>query len=197
MLTNIGNAKYAYKALTSFEHKGEAKRHVEEIGIIIDNLSKKIPDTQITLDPIENRGFNYYSGVSFSIYDKKTGTTVARGGRYRLAQNNEPASGLSFYTHNLLKAAHRPKLPKRIYIPASESEALAKDYREKGWVTVRGFNQNTDIKADAIKLNCDYFSYKGILQEIGYDENETVKARNEFNEDVIDASKKGRPIFNG
>lgn len=197
LLTSIGNAKYAYKALTSFEHKGGAKRHVEEIGIIIDNLSQKLPNTQITLDPIENRGFNYYSGVSFSIYDKKTGTTVARGGRYRLSQNNEPASGLSFYTHNLLKAAHRPKLPKRIYIPASESEALAQDYRAKGWVTVRGFNQDTDIEAEAIRLNCDYFSHKGILQEIGYDENETIKARNEFNDDIINASKKGRPIFNG
>lgn len=197
LLTSIGNAKYAYKALTSFEHNGEAKRHVTEIGTIIENLSKQLPNTQITLDPIENRGFSYYSGVSFSIYDKKTGITVARGGRYRLSQNNEPASGLSFYTHNLMKAANRPALPKRIYIPANESEAIAIDYRSKGWITVRGFKEDVDIRSEAIKLKCDYLSHKGILQEIDYDENESIKARNKFNEDVIDASQRGRPIFNG
>ncbi|MFV0430878.1 MAG: ATP phosphoribosyltransferase regulatory subunit [Alphaproteobacteria bacterium] len=197
LMTSIGNAKYAYKALTSFEHQGEARRHIDEIGVIIDSLSKQFPDTQITLDPIENRGFKYYSGVSFSIYDKKTLTAVARGGRYRLAQNNEPASGLSFYSHNLLKAAKQPHMPKRIYVPAAESEALAKDYRSKGWVTVRGFDDSSDIENIAIELKCDYYSHNGVLCEIGYDENVEVKARNDFNEDVVDAAQKGRPIFKG
>lgn len=197
LLTHIGIADKAFSTLKSFEFTGEAARQIKEIEILIQNLSEEFPDIQITFDALENRGFNYYSGVAYNIYDKKHAVALARGGRYRLPQNNEPASGLSFYTHNLRKVALSPQLAKRIYLPFDAPEAVAKDYRAKGWVTIRAFEPSESAEQQAMALQCDYRWENNILKEIGYDENVDNTTQNGLSEEIIQAEKRGRPIFKG
>ncbi len=197
LLTHIGIADKAFSTLKSFNFKGEAARQVKEIETLIHNLSKQFPDIQITFDALENRGFNYYSGVAYSIYDKKNAIHLARGGRYRLPQSDEPASGLSFYTHHLRQSISKPKQAKRIYLPFDAPEATAKDLRVKGWVTIRALKVSYAPEQEAIDLKCDYRWENGVLREIGYNENKKHTNPNGFNEDIIEAEKRGRPIFKG
>lgn len=197
LLTHIGIADKAFATLKSFDFTGEAARQIKEIEILIQNLSAQFPNIQITFDALENRGFNYYSGVAYNIYDKKNAISLARGGRYRLPQNDEPASGLSFYTHNLRKVASNPTNAKRIYLPFDAPEAVAKDFRAKGWITIRAFEFAQNPEQEAIAQNCDYRWENDILREIGYDETAENKAQNGLSEEIIQAEKKGRPIFKG
>ncbi len=197
LLTHIGIADKAFSTLKSFSFEGEAARQIREIELLIQNLSAQFPHIQITFDALENRGFKYYSGVAYSIYDKKNAISLARGGRYRLPQNNEPASGLSFHIHNLRNVAAAPQQAKRIYLPHDAPEAVAKDLRSKGWVTLRSFEPSSTPESDAQQLKCDYRWENNVLREIGYNEEQKTEARNGFNEDITEAEKRGRPIFKG
>ena len=66
-------------------------------------------DLPLTLDPVEYRGLEYQTGVSFSVFALKGRQELARGGRYSAGYPedgvSEPATGFTLYMDAVLSAS--------------------------------------------------------------------------------------------
>ncbi len=151
-----------------FASNDKLQKHIMVIDALYEAVDASYDNLNINIDVSEDSGLGYYSGVSFSILDNKNVIDLAKGGRYRL-ENDEPAVGASMFLHNILSTTLDVKRAKRIFLPYAESEAVAKEYRNKGWVTIRSLDENIkDNEQEAIRLNCDYWSDRTMLREIGH-----------------------------
>jgi ATP phosphoribosyltransferase regulatory subunit len=120
-------------------------------------LARAAPTLVLTVDPVENRGFEYHTGVSFTFFARGVRGELGRGGRYRTGNGGgEPATGFTLYTDTVLRAVPKPEPPARIYLPAGTVPALAARLRGDGWVTVAGLVPIEDAAAEARRLGCGH-----------------------------------------
>lgn len=166
-----GQGTKAYEVLKSYSYPKELQQQITMIGMLMEILTQHYPNVQITLDMLENRGFDYYSGIKFTLYDRQQALQIGRGGYYQVLKTCEDAMGFTFYMNNLLRIVKPPKAKKRIYVPFEEPRAHGKEWRQKGWVTVQGLQKISDNQQEAMRLNCDYYAHQGMLRAIDYDEN--------------------------
>jgi ATP phosphoribosyltransferase regulatory subunit len=126
---------------------------------VAEQLAEAMPSLAITIDPVENRGFEYHTGVSFSFFARSVKTELGRGGRYRTgieAGAAGDATGFTLYTEAVLGAMtpHRPA--PRLYVPAGGDAASASRWRAQGYVTVAGLVPAKDATAEARRLGCSH-----------------------------------------
>jgi ATP phosphoribosyltransferase regulatory subunit len=126
---------------------------------VAEKLAKTMPSLAITIDPVENRGFEYHTGVSFSFFARGLKTELGRGGRYRTSNEAgaaEDATGFTLYTEAVREAMtpHRPT--PRLYVPAGGDAAAASRWRTQGYVTVAGLVPAKDSAAEARRLGCGF-----------------------------------------
>ena len=81
--------------LTACEVEPKArKRLIETVRLI----RLAAPDLKLTVDPLERQGFEYQTGLSFTLFARSARRELGRGGRYRIGgepgneQRGEPAS---------------------------------------------------------------------------------------------------------
>ena len=73
------------------------------------------PDLALTVDPVENRGFEYHIGIAFTLFAKQATGELGRGGRY--FADGEPATGATLFMDTVLDAMPGPEAPRRVYVP--------------------------------------------------------------------------------
>src|SRR5262245_26258485 len=82
LLRAFGPAPQAIARLHALDLPGRAaaerKRLVEVVGILKDWY----PELAVTVDPVEHRGFEYQSGISFILFARSVRGELGRGGRY-------------------------------------------------------------------------------------------------------------------
>jgi len=161
LLAAAGAAAPALKALAALDLAPEAKAERERLTAVAEQLAKAMPSLSITIDPVENRGFEYHTGVSFSFFARSIKTELGRGGRYRTDTDHghgagEDATGFTLYTEAVLEAMmpHRPA--PRLYVPAGNGAAAASRWRTQGYVTVAGLVPVEDAAAEARRLGCSH-----------------------------------------
>ena len=110
---------------------------------------------------MENRGFEYHTGVSFSFFARGVGSELGRGGRYRTGGENgegrgEAATGFTLYTDTVLEALPAHRAAPRLFVPAGGDPAAAARWRNQGYVTVAGLAPIKDAEAEARRLGCSH-----------------------------------------
>jgi ATP phosphoribosyltransferase regulatory subunit len=159
LLGAAGGATSALKALAALDLAPEAVAERARLVAVAEQLHKAMPSLTITIDPVENRGFEYHTGVSFSFFARGLKTELGRGGRYRTSNEvgaAEDATGFTLYTEAVLEAMtpHRPA--PRLYVPMGSDGAAATRWRTQGYVTVAGLVPVTDAIAEARRLGCSH-----------------------------------------
>ncbi|HKX07313.1 MAG TPA: ATP phosphoribosyltransferase regulatory subunit, partial [Stellaceae bacterium] len=145
------------RALEALELPPAAAEERARLVDVVTRLGAALPGLAITVDPVENRGLEYHTGVSFSFYARAVRGELGRGGRYRTGNGEgEPATGLTLYTDTILRALPAQMPPRRLYLPAGVDAATAKRLRGEGWVTVAGLETVRDAAAEAKRLNCGH-----------------------------------------
>jgi ATP phosphoribosyltransferase regulatory subunit len=129
--------------------------HVAEV------LRCEVPDLDVTVDPVENRGFEYHSGLSFTFFARGVRGELGCGGRYLAGHTGEPSTGFSLFLHNLLRAVTFPPPAKRLLIPAGTGETAGAKLRAEGWVTVAALAEIADLEAEARRLLCSHYLADG------------------------------------
>ncbi len=118
----------------------------------------------LTVDPVENRGFEYHSGATFTFFASGVRGELGSGGRY-LAGNGsadaEPATGLTFFTDTLLSALPRPAPARSLYLPREVPADEARRLRRDGWITVAALDPDPDPIATARTMGCGHIWEKG------------------------------------
>jgi ATP phosphoribosyltransferase regulatory subunit len=162
LLKCVGPVDKALENLKKINLPDEAYAELNKLSDIILCLKTGIPNLTITIDPVETRGYEYHTGVTFTFFALNVRGEIGRGGRYLVNDANESsaaetATGTSLYLDTILRALPTPKKRDRVLVSESKPE-IAFKLRQKGWVTVEHFNESDSINAvQAQKSGCSHF----------------------------------------
>jgi ATP phosphoribosyltransferase regulatory subunit len=174
LLAAAGPAAAALAALDRLELPGRARAERLRLGIVLDGLAATAPELKVTVDPVENRGFEYHSGISFTFFAGGvaafgSGGELGRGGRYEAGNPAaaEPATGFTLDTDTILRTL--PDMPpcRRLLLPYGTGRAHARVLREAGWITVSALEPEADWRAEARRLGCTHVLLDGEPRGLG------------------------------
>ncbi|PIR32024.1 MAG: hypothetical protein COV36_05665 [Alphaproteobacteria bacterium CG11_big_fil_rev_8_21_14_0_20_44_7] len=120
-----GNAENAFKILND-NLPEKARTQIEYLRSVYEKIIETGLKCNITVDFIENRGFEYHEDFSFSLFAKGIRDEIGRGGRYKIGKLN--ASGFTCYLNSVserLNLATKPKFQEiEANLPYSEIKKL-------------------------------------------------------------------------
>lgn len=155
LLKAAGPAGRALDILNGLDLPAQAAAERDRLAKVVALIEQAAPDVTLTIDPVENRGFEYHTGISFTLFAQNISGELGRGGRY-LAGGNEPATGATLFLDTVLAALPGPVAAKRTFVPAGAPRALAQALRAQGWITVAGLAPVADNAAEAKRLGCGH-----------------------------------------
>ena len=171
LMDGTGPGSEALPVLGDLDLPAAAARELDRLRIVHDGLAKRIPALEITVDPVENRGLEYHTGVAFTFFTRGERGEVGAGGRYIASLNGETggeaATGFTLYVDTILRVLPDPERRPRVYVPAGTSNAEAVRLRDDGWVTVAGLDPAGDERAEAERLGCSHIWQDGRVAETG------------------------------
>lgn len=162
LLAATGPGRAALMILTSIDLPAEASGLRQDLARITHMLLEHAPHLTITLDPVENRGFEYYNGVGFTLFAPLVRGELGRGGRY--LANGEPAVGCSLYMNAVTPVVPPVAAQHRLYVPFATPPVTAEQLRTEGWITVAGLAPVVDEHGEALRLNCVYRWHEGRIE---------------------------------
>ena len=121
---------------------------------VIEIINKNDPFIKISVDPLENRGFNYHTGLSFTIFSEDLKGEIAKGGRYKTL-NGESATGCTIYTEKIYSNSKSSFDKSLVYLPYLNIND-ADQIISKGYRVVFGNKLASDLKKDAFDLKCQF-----------------------------------------
>lgn len=170
LLRATGPAETALTALDAIDLPEKAARERTALAQVIDNIRTGAPNLNLTIDPVESRGLEYHTGVTFTIFASGVRGELGGGGRYLAggdgAQGGEPATGMTLFMDTVLRAVPPASPGKRLYIGAETTITEARKLREEGWITVDGLAEITESAIEAKRLGCSHYLSDGEIKDI-------------------------------
>jgi len=183
LLDAAGPAEDAVAALAALELPPAAREAADRLAEVSALLTGTGPgdggaDLQLTIDPVENRGFEYHTGVTFTLFAPGIRGELGSGGCYLAGagagEGAEPATGATLYLTTVMRAVPGPAEARRVYLPAGTPAATASRLRQDGWVTVAGLGggsgaggADADAAAEARRLGCGHVLAGGKPEAVG------------------------------
>jgi len=166
LLRASGPADVALAALKKLDLPKECaaeRRRLEEVVAV---LKSAMPTLSLTVDAVEYRGFEYQTGLSFTVFARGVRGEMGRGGRYHVSQSGEPATGFSLFLDSVLRALPAPGDGRRLYLPHGTAPAEGRALRQEGWITIAGLEAEDDPVAEASRLGCSHILRDGAAVEL-------------------------------
>jgi ATP phosphoribosyltransferase regulatory subunit len=132
LLYATGPFAEALAAMRAIDAGGALKSRLDALEQIATAVGE---DARITLDPTERHGFEYQSWFGFTVYAEGLRRAAGRGGTYRIAGSDEPATGFTLYLDRLAEAAPQPEAARVVYLPFGHDRGAAAALRAEGWRT--------------------------------------------------------------
>jgi ATP phosphoribosyltransferase regulatory subunit len=164
LLDATGAAERAIPALLAIDlpegPKNQARRIAETVAV----LRQHRPDLQITVDPVEFRGYQYHTGLCMTLFALGEQAELGRGGRY--LSDSEPATGVTLYPDTIVRVAPPQKLRPRLYLPYGTPTATGAAYRAQNYATVAGLAPHPAPKHEAARLGCSHVFQDGAISPL-------------------------------
>lgn len=167
LLRAAGTAETALEKIARLPLPEAARREAERLAAVARALMAALPGTSFTVDPVESRGLEYHTGVSFTIFRAGVRGELGLGGRYLAGRAGntraqEPATGFTLYLDPILRALPEPAPPERVYVPHGTPADIAAGLRENGHRTVAGLEpERGDTLTEARRLGCSHLWQAG------------------------------------
>ena len=153
-MESSGNYAYATKYLSELKLEGFLNEITNYYLKVIEIINKNDHSIKISIDPLENRGFNYHSGLTFTIFSENLKGEIAKGGRYKTLKG-ESAIGCTIYTEKIYSNSKFNYNKSLVYIPYLNINDA--DYViSQGYRVIFGNNMSSNFEEDALNLNCQY-----------------------------------------
>jgi ATP phosphoribosyltransferase regulatory subunit len=179
LMAAAGPADRTLATIKAIAMPERAQAEVAALTEIVRLIRVRAPDLMLTIDPVENRGFEYHTGVSFTIFARNIRGELGRGGRYvagghqvedgyakRAAPEPQPSTGFTLYSDTILRALVFGPQPPRVLLPHGIGHATGAELRAAGWITVAGLEPVADAAAEARRLGCSHVLIDGKPTEI-------------------------------
>jgi ATP phosphoribosyltransferase regulatory subunit len=154
LLYATGAFAEALVAMRAIDAGGALKSRLDGLEAIAASIGDA---ARITLDPTERHGFEYQSWFGFTLYAEGLRRAVGRGGTYRIAGSNEPATGFTLYLDRLAETAPQPEAKPLIWLPLGHDREMAAALRAGGARTLAQLAEGEDPKA----LGCTHIIKDG------------------------------------
>ncbi len=158
LLRAAGPAPEALGALQALALPPAARAEVERLVAVAGHIAAALPELVLTIDPVEQRGYEYHSGLSFTLFARGVRGELGRGGRYNAERPDgaaEPATGFTLYMDTLLSAVPAPTPRRRIYLPAGSQPQDGARLRDAGWITIADLGGGDPVE-EAQRLHCSH-----------------------------------------
>lgn len=165
LLAATGAAEAGLARLAEIELPPAARALAERLARVARLVAAGAPGLAITVDPIESRGFEYHTGISFTLFALDQRGELGSGGRYRTA-GGEPATGFTLVGPALLRALPPAAPPPRVFVPVDAPRGAAARLRADGWIALQALMPEPDIAAEARRLGCDRAWIDGAVRRL-------------------------------
>ncbi len=165
LLGCIGPADDALGRLRRLDLPRAAADRREQLEAVVALVQAGAPGIGLTVDPVENRGFEYHTGVSFSLFAAHARGELGRGGRYRAGVAREKAVGASLFIDAVADVLPPLAEPRRLFLAAAD-RPLAARFHAEGWVTVAALEDGVDLEAEARRLRCSHYTAGGAVKAV-------------------------------
>lgn len=148
----------AIRAMEQCRLKEAVKPLIEECNALMQQLQARLSlPLTVTLDPLEIRGFGYYTGTSFALYAPTLPYALGRGGQYT-SPYGEDATGFTFYAEDVLSLLPpSEEAAARLLVPATCPQATARHWQAEGYITCYAQEDESDVAAEAARQSCQYW----------------------------------------
>jgi ATP phosphoribosyltransferase regulatory subunit len=162
LISATGPVAVALEALGAIDLPDAAEAERRRVEEVVSLIRRAVPEVGITLDPVEHRGFEYHTGIGFTVFSKQATGELASGGRYRVRSDHpqdqgERATGVTIYIDAVLGLLEPDITNRRILLPPDTPPADGPDLRAEGWVTVCALEEGADPRSEAVRLDCSHF----------------------------------------
>ncbi len=163
MLAAAGPAATALERLRALDLPTEAKTELDVLAEVAKGVKAQAPQVALTIDPVENRGFEYHTGVTVTFFTRDVKGELGRGGRYEAGAPDraEAATGLTLFMDTVLRALPSPRPDRRVFLPAETPLEAGRALRGEGWSTIAGFDSTVDAEAEANRMHCTHLFKDG------------------------------------
>ena len=168
LLEAVGPATKAMKKLKSLNLPKDAKTMIDGLSQVVDGILSKRPNASLTIDLVENRGFEYHTGITFAFFSKSSRGELGRGGRYQtdFGKVVEQATGLTLFMDTILRALPAGKNKDIILLPPQTGHDEAVKLRSEGWITIQQLDDKAKPEAEAKRLGCSHIFAKSKVTKI-------------------------------
>ena len=156
-----GPVDHALASVAALSLPPKAKAEWLALDHVARALCAAIPNVSITVDAVENRGFEYHSGITFSVFAAALQREIGRGGRYKLV-SGEAATGATLLIDALLSAVPKTSPRRRLFVAYGTPRADILAWQGKGWCVVVGLQPDQDVLSEAKRLNCNDVLKSGV-----------------------------------
>lgn len=165
MLRAAGPAATALPALSKLALPPAAAAEADRLAQAVGLVQAADASLPLTIDPVEYRGLEYQTGVSFSAFALQGHHELARGGRYLAGYPedgiSEPATGFTLYMDAVLAASGPTPQRPRLFLPAGVAWQAAAPWQAQGYTVVRAVASSDDPRRDAKRLGCSHVLIEG------------------------------------
>ncbi len=156
-----GGADKALVALDALSLSGDALGHLQRLRFVVEGVVQAIDalglsEVSLTIDPLETQGFEYHSGVAFTLFAEGARGELGRGGRYMIYDDGAPvesAVGFTFYMDTIREVFEFKVPEKRIFVLHDVSWAVVAALQGDGWVVRRGVDGGVEFDGCTHRYN--------------------------------------------
>jgi ATP phosphoribosyltransferase regulatory subunit len=162
LLAATGPVDDALDALRALDLPEQAAAERARVAEVVGLIRAAAQDITLTLDPVEHRGFEYHTGIGFTIFAAGLSGELAGGGRYRAhngggaADEGERATGVTLYVDTILGALRPRGRGRRVFVPAGTPAQTAARLRDEGWITIMALDAGPDMHAEGGRIGCSH-----------------------------------------
>ena len=166
LIESSGSLKKNISKIKKIKLGNEAKKEMKNFLNISNILLKQFNKYNFSIDLLEQRGFEYHSGVTFSVFCVNSKKEICRGGRY-LTSKGEYAVGSTFFLNQFFKFNKQIREKNnKILIPFKNLlDKNIPKLRKKGWITIQNIDDKKDIDI-AKSNNCKFIFKNGKIKKI-------------------------------
>lgn len=168
LMDAAGDAEAGMRVLQRLDLPEAARAQVAYVQAVIDQLRRLDVPVEITIDPVENKGFEYHSLVSFSLFSRASQSELGRGGRYTIATaegREEAATGLTLYVNTLMDAVPQQPVTAKVLVGSDVPVEQCVALQRAGFVTVRALDGTVSAEV-AQHMGCSHVLEGGKPQPV-------------------------------
>jgi len=163
-MKSVGSSEHGFRLLSELKLDGillEARDYLLKVINIIQENDNSI---NISIDPLENRGFKYHTGLTFTVFSEMLKGEVVKGGSYNTL-SGETATGCTIYTEKIYNQAITDENNDLVYIPYLNI-VEANNVIQKGFKVIFGTALTNNFDQEANQLKCKYILKNNIIVKL-------------------------------